>query len=142
MKELSAWTHAVTITFRKTIPSQYLGKAESIRRSAVFVNKVNRRAYGRRGMRRKGIRIASVAFWGDGAYEDHPHVHLAFQKPPHLTNADFGLLLHEVASTTKGLGKQFDIKPYRDEGWLSYMVDHGFDGWIEKLTFTAVCPKH
>jgi hypothetical protein len=47
-----------------------------------------------------------------------------------------------MARTTKGLGQQFDVKDYRDEDWLGYMFDHGFEGLMEKLTFTAVCPKH
>jgi hypothetical protein len=46
------------------------------------------------------------------------------------------------AQVRLGLDQQFDIKPYRDEGWLGYMVDHGFDGLMEKLAFAAVCPQH
>ena len=80
-----------------------------------------------------------MAFLGNGPYADHPHVHLALQKPPDMTHEAFEQILNVMASTTNGLGKEFDIKPYRNEG---YMLDHGFDGWMEKLTFTAVCPKH
>ena len=83
-----------------------------------------------------------MAFLGNGPYADHPHVHLALQKPPDMTHEAFEQILNVMASTTNGLGKEFDIKPYRNEGWLGYMLDHGFDGWMEKLTFTAVCPKH
>ena len=83
-----------------------------------------------------------MAFLGDGTYGNHPHVHLALQKPPDMTTEGFDRLLKEMATTTKGIGQQFDIKSYRDEGWLGYMVDHGFDGWMDQLTFAAVCPKH
>ena len=83
-----------------------------------------------------------MAFAGDGAYGDHPHVHLALQKPPDMTTERFDRILKEMATTTKGIGQQFDIKSYRDEGWLGYMVDHGFHGLMEQLTFKAVCPKH
>lgn len=83
-----------------------------------------------------------MAFLGYGSYGDHPHVHWAFQKPSEMTSAAFDLLLREMCRTTKGIGQQFEVKDYRDEGWLGYMVDHGFEGLMEKLTFTAVCPKH
>ena len=118
-----------------------INKEKVARRCRLFLNRINRRIY-KHGTKRKGFRIASVAFAGDGAYGDHPHVHLALQKPPDMTTEGFDRLLKEMATTTKGIGQQFDIKSYRDEGWLGYMVDHGFHGLMEQLTFTAVCPKH
>ena len=83
-----------------------------------------------------------MAFLGNGPCGDHPHVNWALQKPSDMTNADFEQIVEVMASTTKGLGKEFDVKPYRDEGWLGYMLDHGFDGWMERFAFTAACPKH
>ena len=83
-----------------------------------------------------------MAFLGDGSYGDHPHVHWALQKPSDMANADFEQIVKVMATTTKGLGKEFDVKPYRDESWLGYMLDHGFGGWMGNLAFTAVCPKH
>jgi hypothetical protein len=47
-----------------------------------------------------------------------------------------------MASTTKGLGQEYVIKPYRDAGWLGYMVDHGFEGLMDQVTVAAVCPQH
>jgi hypothetical protein len=138
---LADWTHAVTLTMHRPMNGHGTSNQEVERRCRLFLNRINRRIY-KHGAKRKGFRIASVAFLGNGSYGDHPHVHWALQKPPDMTNEAFDRLLREMASTTKGLGKEFDVKPYRDEGWLGYMFDHGFDGWMEKLTFTAVCPKH
>jgi hypothetical protein len=135
------WTHVVTLTMHRSVSAPYISTPEVCRRCRLFLNRLNRRIY-KHGTKRKGFRIASVAFLGGGAYLDHPHVHLALQKPPEITNEAFERLLNEMTRTTKGLGQQFDVKPYRDEDWLGYMVDHGFDGWIERLTFTAVCPQH
>jgi hypothetical protein len=135
------WTHAVTLTIHRPMNGHGTSKQEVERRCRLFLNRINRRIY-KHGAKRKGFRIASVAFLGNGPYGDHPHVHLALQSPPDMPHEAFDGLLCEMASTTKGLGKEFDIKTYRDEGWLGYMVDHGFDGWMDRLAFTAVCPKH
>ena len=138
---LADWTHAVTLTMHCSANDHGINKEQVARRCRLFLNRINRRIY-KHGTKRKGLRIASVAFSGYGAYGDHPHVHLALQKPPDMTTERFDRLLKEMATTTKGIGQQFDIKSYRDEGWLGYMVDHGFHGLMEQLTFTAVCPKH
>ena len=141
LKAHADWTHAVTLTMHRPEGGHEISKPEVARRCGRFLNRINRRIY-KHGTKRKGYRIASVAFLGDGTYGNHPHVHLALQKPPDMTTEGFDRLLKEMATTTKGIGQQFDIKSYRDEGWLGYMVDHGFDGLMEQLTFKAVCPKH
>jgi hypothetical protein len=143
LKEHAEWTHAVTLTMHHPPESGHgISNPEVTRRCRLFLNRINRRIYSRHGTRRKGYRIASVAFLGNGPYGDHPHAHLALQKPPDMTTDGFDRLLKEMATTTKGLGQQFDIKPYRDEGWLGYMVDHGFEGLMDQVTFAAVCPQH
>jgi hypothetical protein len=135
------WTHAVTLTMHRPKNGHGVSNYEVARRCGLFLRRINRRIY-KHGTKRKGFRISSVAFLGDGSYGDHPHVHWALQKPSDMTHEAFEQILNVMASTTKGLGKEFDIKPYRDEGWLGYMVDHGLVGLMDQLTFTAVCPKH
>jgi hypothetical protein len=141
LKEQADWTHAVTLTIHRSEGGYGISNQEVDRRCRLFLNRINRRIY-KHATKRKGFRIASVAFLGNGAYGDNPHVHWAFQKPSEMTPAVFDRLLREMCRTTKGIGQQFDVKDYRDEGWLGYMVDHGFEGLMEKLTFTAVCHKH
>jgi hypothetical protein len=141
LKAHADWTHAVTLTMHRSKNGYEISKQEVEKRCFEFLNRINRRIY-KHGTKRKNYRIASVAFLGGGSYGDHPHVHWALQKPPDMTNEGFERLLKKMVRTTKGLGQQFDIKPYRDEGWLGYMVDHEFDNLMEKLTFTAVCPQH
>jgi hypothetical protein len=138
---LADWTHAVTLTMQRPKSVHGISKPEVARRCRLFLNRINRRIY-KHGQKRKGFRIASVAFLGNGPYGNHPHAHLALQKPPDMSHKSFNLILNEMARTTKGLGQQFEIKPYRDEGWLGYMVDHGFEGLIDQVTFSAVCPKN
>ena len=132
----------MTLTMHRPESGHGISNPEVARRCRLFLNRINRRIYSRHGTRRKGYRIASVAFLGNGPYGDHPHAHLALQKPPDMTTDGFDRLLKEMATTTKGLGQQFDIKPYRDEGWRGYMVDHGFEGLMNQVTFAAVFPQH
>jgi hypothetical protein len=139
---LANWTHVLTVTMSRGEYGYPISDVEVEKRCRLFLSRINRRIYGRHGTRRKGYRIASVAYQGAGAYGDHPHVHWAFQKPPDLSHAAFLELLCQMASSTKGIGKQFDVQYYFGEGWLGYMIDHGNEGWMHSLTSTAVCPQH
>jgi len=141
LKNQADWTHAVTLTMNRSSSGHAISKQEVERRCRLFLSRINKRIY-KHGKRRKGFRIASVAFLGNGQYEDHPHVHFALQKPPDLTTECFERILDEMAMTTKGLGQEYVIKPYRDAGWLGYMVDHGFEGLMDQVTVAAVCPQH
>lgn len=139
---LANWTHVLTVTMSRGQYGYQLGDVEVQRRCRLLLSRINRRIYGKHGTRRKGYRIASVAYQGAGAYGDHPHVHWAFQKPADLSHKAFNELLCEMASSTKGIGKQFDVQNYFGEGWLGYMIDHGNEGWMHSLTSIAVCPQH
>jgi len=141
LKAHADWTHAVTLTMHRSKNDYAISKQEVEKRCFEFLNRINRRIY-KHGTKRKGYRIASVAFLGGGSYGDHPHVHWALQKPPDMTSEGFERLLKKMARITKGLGQEIKVRSYYSEGWLGYMVDHGFDGWMDRLAFTAVCPKH
>ena len=78
-----------------------------------------------------------MAFLGWGSYGDHPHVHWALEKPIDQSNLAFEALLQKIAQTTAGIGEQLDIQRYYGSKWLSYMTDHGFEGWHPALTFAA-----
>lgn len=138
---MANWTHALTVTIQRGTYGFSVGNETVKKVCGQLLNRINRRIYGKRGTRRKGYRIASVAYQGMGAYGQHPHVHWALEKPPDLTSEKFSELLIEMVRCTKGLGKQYDIQIYFSHGWISYMIGHGLDGWMEDLTFAAVCPK-
>jgi hypothetical protein len=77
---------------------------------------------------------------GYGVYGDHPHIHWALAGPPDIKADEFAALLRSMVMTTKGIGSQFDIQEYYGVGWFEYMLDHGIEGFVEQLTFTAKCP--
>lgn len=139
---LDKWTHALTLTIRRSKNGLPPGRDESLRRCRLFLNRVNRVCFGRHGTRRKGFRIASVAFMGYGVYGDHLHIHWALAGPPDMKADDFTAVLRSTVMTTKGLGEQFDIQDYYGVGWLEYMLDHGIEGLVEQLTFAAKCPAN
>jgi hypothetical protein len=64
------------------------------------------------------------------------------EKPVDQSNEDFEWMLMDIAKTTTGLGRQIDIQRYYGHKWLTYMTDHGFEGWQDCLTFAAKCPEH
>ena len=141
LEDLSPWTHALTLTMARSMSGHHPSHDEVLRRCSLFLNRVNCHWYKRRGTKR-GYRIASAAFLGWGAYEDNPHVHWALEKPIDQSDLAFEALLQKIAQTTAGIGEQLDIQRYYGSKWLSYMTDHGFEGWQPALTFAAKCPKH
>lgn len=139
---LANWTHALTVTFQRRRYGLPI-RAEDVHKVCrLLLSRINRRIYGKHGTRRAGYRIASAAYLGMGTYGDHPHVHWVLEKPPNLTCDKFSELLSEMVESTKGLGEQYDIQDYFGDGWISYMVDHSLAGWMEDVTFAALCPKH
>jgi len=138
---LDKWTHALTLTMSRSVNGLSPGREESIRRCRLLLNRVNRICYGRHGTRRRGFKIASVAFMGYGGYGDHPHVHFVLARPPDMSADEFTNVLRNMVMSTKGLGKQFDIQDYYGVGWLYYMLNHGTEGLVEHLTFAANCPE-
>lgn len=141
LSRLANWTHALTLTMAPTSKGQPPSSQEVLRRCRLFLNRVNRRWYRKRGTK-QGYRIASAAFLGWGAYGLHPHVHWVLEKPVDQSNEDFEWMLMDIAKTTTGLGRQIDIQRYYSPKWLTYMTSHGYEGWQDCLTFAAKCPEH
>jgi hypothetical protein len=57
-----------------------------------------------------------------------------------MTDEEFNRLINASASTTRGICKQRDIQTVFSNRVVEYIVNHGFDGWIDQLTFAAKCP--
>ncbi len=138
---LANWSHALTLTMPPTLGGYPPSSQEVLRRCKLFLNRINRRWYKKRGTK-QGYRIASAAFLEWGAYDTHPHVHWILEKPSDQTCDEFESMLKQVAKTTSGLGKQIDIQRYYSPRWLTYMASNGFEGWQHSLTFAAKCPEH
>ena len=142
LNNLGDWDLSVTITFSRTKKglSPSLSTIEKCCR--LFLSRLNRQIFTRNGVRRHAYRIASAAALGRGAYGDHPHAHWVLACPSGMLKIKFATLVAQVAVSTKGVGLQIDVQPYRDNGWLFYMIDHGFEGLIDQVCFPAKCLPH
>jgi hypothetical protein len=138
--KLNPWTHFVTLTYTQSRGYFTVGKIEVLRRSRLFLSILNQKIYGRHGCRRSGFRIGSCAVLGWGAYGCHPHTHWLLAKPPHMNDEKFNRHIELIASTTPGIGKERDIQTIFSNHVVEYIVNHGFEGWIEQVTFAAKCP--
>ena len=138
--KLNRWTHFVTLTYSQPNGSYTIGQIEVLRRSRLFLSRLNRKIFGRHGCRRSGFRIGSCAVLGWGVYGDHPHTHWLLTKPLEMTDEEFNRLINVIASTTRGIGKERDIQTIFSDSVVEYLVNHGFEGWIDQVTFAAKCP--
>ena len=142
LSNLGDWDLSVTLTFsrNKAGLSPPISSIEKCCR--LFLSRINRQIFTRNGVRRNNYRIASAAVLGRGAYGDHPHAHRVLACPSGMSKVKFANLVTDVAGSTKGVGLQIDVQPYRDNGWLNYMIDHGFEGLIDQVCFSAKCLPH
>jgi len=139
---LNRWTHFLTLTYNRAKDDRVPSSAEVLKSSRLFLSRLNRRVYGRHGVRRHGFRIGSCAVLGWGAYGDHPHTHWLLAKPPQIEEQEFVHLIHVMASTTHGIGVELDLQAYFSPRVIEYMLGHGFDCWVDQVTFEAKCPVH
>ena len=139
---LNPWTHFLTLTYKPPRGGRVPSRVQVLKSSRLFLSRLNRRVYGRHGVRRHGFRIGSCAVLGWGAYGDHPHTHWLLAKPPQIEEPEFAQLIHVMASTTHGIGVERDLQLYFSPRVIEYMFGHGFDCWIDQVTFEAKCPVH
>jgi hypothetical protein len=135
--DLAKWTHAVTITFIRI--GQYGQRcSEYIMHSALrhFIRVLNIKCFGRKQFD-KGRRVSVVAAFGMGSSLDHPHGHMAIAAPVDMTFGEFEKLILDAIHKTRWLNQQFDVKPYKNEGWIKYLLDHQ-----EELFMDLPLPAH
>jgi hypothetical protein len=137
--QLNEWSHYVTLTYKKSKSGHTPCEAEVLRRSRLFLSRLNRCIFGRQAQRRYQHRIGSCAFIGWGAYGDHPHTHWLLAKAPHQSNQFFAEVINRIASTTSGIGQVRDVQIYYDQRALEYALGHGFENLIHEVTFAAKC---
>jgi hypothetical protein len=140
IKKLNSWTHFLTLTYSQPSGFFHIGQIEVLRRSRLFLSILNQKIFGRHGCRRNGFKVGSCAVLGWGSYGDHPHTHWLLAKPPYMHGEEFSSLIRLSASTTDGLGREWDLQTIYSSQIVEYIVNHGFEGWISQVTFAAKCP--
>jgi hypothetical protein len=133
LHQSAPWMLAVTLTLRRR---DQMGRPISERilfdTARHFLILLNVACFGSRKARR-GHSVQVAVSFGWGAYRDNPHLHFSFTVPVHLTLDQLVSFVEEASRRTYWIDRHRDIQPYRDRGWMEYMVDHGSDNVILEL---------
>lgn len=122
LRTLGNPTHAVTLTFKRLRQdTKQLWSIPIIKKSSkVFLSVLNKNVFGKQATKINQC-VMSVAVIGTGTYNDHPHAHLALQKPENLSWDEFTKQIAKTVLTIHWLDDQFVVEPYESDGWLEYM---------------------
>lgn len=130
------WTHAVTLTFPRNKLGIAPSEAAACNTTNHFVNVLSRNLLGRASVR-KGHKISFAYVFGTGQDLGHPHIHMVLAAPSGQSQVAMTNEIEHAIHQTQGLGHELVIKPYSDEGWIDYMLDHCSDGFDVRLNFPA-----
>ena len=125
LKTLGNPTHAVTLTFKRYEQDTKKPWSVPIIKDSlkVFLSILNKNVFGKHAKKNNQCVMSAVVI-GTGTYNDHPHAHLALQKPEQLSWDAFTDLVIKAIETTSWVDGEFVIEPYESDGWLEYMVEH------------------
>jgi len=138
LKTLGNPTHAVTLTFKRhRHETKQLWNISIIKDSLkVFLSVLNRNVFGKHAKKTNQCVMSAVVI-GTGAYNDHPHAHLALEKPADLSWDKFTELIFKAIETTSWIDGQSTIELFESDGWLEYMVEHGEEDLLIDLCTPA-----
>jgi len=130
------WKLAGTLTLRDVHPTTRKARHPDV---AVGVAKellarINKAAFNHRA-KRHGATVASMMILGNNAIGEVTHIHFALGLPPAMNYGEFAALVECVIRKLFWCHQEFDLKPFRDSGWLSYSLAHG----TEKLVIECCC---
>jgi hypothetical protein len=122
------FTDVITILLKKrnsTFNTHWLGEyAEPT--AHWFYDRLNKKIYGRKylgGHRQIGM----VSSYEIGHKTGRPHLHIALERPNHLSKSQFHHLIEEVFKRMEWAYESIDFKTYRDAGFLRYMCKGDFE---------------
>jgi len=138
LRTLGNPTHAVTLTFKRLRQdTKQVWSIPIIKKSSkVFLSVLNKNVFGKQATKINQC-VMSVVVIGTGTYNDHPHAHLALQKPENLSWVEFTKIIVNSIEATRWLDDQFVVEPYESDGWLEYMVEHGEEDLLIDLCTPA-----
>ena len=130
LANLEQWAVAMTLTFDQPNHSnRSLTDRAIIDVTCAFIQRVNQEIFGH-GARRKNLRVGSAFCIERNSLGDHPHVHLTLTIPPSWQFSEFEILLQKLTKRFTVIGRQVDIQPYVNSGWIGYCVKHGAEGLV------------
>jgi hypothetical protein len=125
-------TDVITILLKKRHPSfNVYWRPEFAKPTAHWLyDRINKKVYGRKyigGHKQLGIVVSHEV--GDKA--DRPHLHIAIERPAHLSTYKFHQLIKEAFKQMEWRFQAIHIENYYDSGFLRYMCKGDF----EKIIF-------
>jgi hypothetical protein len=125
-------TDVVTILLKKRHPSfNVYWRPEFAKPTAHwFYDRINKKIYGRKyigGHKQLGIVVSHEI----GDKTDRPHLHIAIERPAHLSTYKFHQLIKEALKQMEWRFQAIHIENYNDSGFLRYMCKGDF----EKIIF-------
>jgi hypothetical protein len=116
------WTSpvAVTLTLKQMADGKPIDDASASRTFRQFLNRLNRALFGSAARRfRKSVTVVPVLEHGP---DTRFHFHAAIDRPEHLTDAQFELLVTDAWTKTEFGYRRIDVRPIRDDGWNLYLA--------------------
>jgi hypothetical protein len=125
------WSLAGTITLLEAAPTTERRRHPDVAVSTAkyLLYRLNRSVYKQRAKKHRAT-VASLMILGKNALGDVTHLHFALGLPECMDYTEFEAV---VAATIRSLywcAREFDLKPYRDCGWLRYVLAHGSENLI------------
>ncbi len=134
-----SWAMAGTITLHEVHPTTLRRRRHDdvIATAQHILYRINKTIFNHRAERHQAT-IASVMILGDGTLGLPSHIHFTFGKPDSMSFEELQELVARVIRASTWCNKEFDLQPYRDRGWLSYLLAHGTEKLIIECCTRAV----
>jgi hypothetical protein len=125
------WAMAGTITLCEVHPTTLRRRHHDdvIATAKHILYRINKTIFNHRAKRHQAT-IASVMILGDGILGLPSHIHFTFGKPDSMSYEELQELVERVIRASTWCNKEFDLQPYHDRGWLSYLLAHGTEKLI------------
>ena len=125
------WRLAGTITLRSVEPKTAKPIHPDVATSTAkyLLNRLNKAVYRHRA-KKQGATVSSMMVLGKNALGDVTHIHFTFGLPEGMGYPAFEALVSATVRSLYWCDKQLDLKPYRDHGWLNYVLAHGTENLI------------
>lgn len=136
---LAKWTHALTVTIRRRNERGYATNNDDVYLALKhFLRVLSCSCYGSRQTKKRHLLVPAIVVADRGICSDHPHAHLALAVPNGMSGDIFTKKIYAALEKTRMFNREKKLKPYKDSGWIRYMLGHGADRiFTEFLPYTS-----
>lgn len=111
---------SVTLTMKQVVENEYLDEEKSVKNFRHFLNRLNKRVYGNAHKRfKKSISVIPVL---EKPFYGRFHYHLILEKPAHIHQNTYELMIKECWKKTRFGYYEIDIRNIYSSGWIDYIT--------------------